>query len=243
MKRALLIAVGTLLSPALALAQSAPGTESAAHGQAGIDPDAPPPTVHVVDDPEPKIPLVPRAPDLLGSHVLLGAAVGPTWSLGHLASNRAADVRLGTGIGFRADVGFGLSRSVVVGAWGSFAGYTDGSRCPDDAHCNGRAFSVGPYVRYHLSQGLRFDPWLTLGGGYRRLTFDDTAGVRQKFSGIEWLHFELGADYYVFSGLGVGPYASLSLSSYTNRPSGSGDATVNTELSTGLRFLFDIPGR
>jgi hypothetical protein len=243
MKRALLIAVGTLFSPALALAQSAPGIEPAAHAQAGLDPDAPPPTVHVVDDPEPKTPLVPRAADLLGSHVLLGAAVGPAWSLGQFASNRSSDVRLGTGLAFRADVGFGVSRSVVLGAWGTYAGYTDGTSCADDQHCSGRAFSVGPYVRYHLSQGLRFDPWLTLGAGYRRLAFDDTAGARQKFSGIEWLHFELGADYYVFSGLGVGPYASLGLSTYTTRPSGSGDATVNTELSTGLRFLFDLPGR
>ena len=241
MKRALLIAVGTLLSPALALAQSAPGTEPGA--QVGLDPDAPPPDVHVVDDPEPQLPLVPRARDLLGSHVLLGAAVGPSWSLGQLASNRSSNVRLGTGVAFRADVGFGVSRSVVLGAWGSFAGYTDGTRCAEDGHCSGRAFSVGPYVRYHLSQGLRFVPWLTLGGGYRRLTFDDTAGVSQEFSGIEWLHFELGADYYVFSGLGVGPYASLGLSSYIKRPSGSGDAAVNTELSTGLRFLFDLPGR
>jgi len=241
MKRALLIAVGTLLSPAPALAQSTPGSEPTAPAQARLDPDAPPPTVHVVDDPEPKTPLVPRAADVLGSHVLLGAAVGPAWSLGQFASNRSSDV--GTGFGFRADVGFGVSRSVVLGAWGSLAGYTDGTRCADEEHCSGRAFSVGPFVRYHLSQGLRFDPWLTLGGGYRRLTFDDTAGGRQKFSGIEWLHFELGADYYVFSGLGVGPYASLGLSSYTKRPSGSGEATVNTELSTGLRFLFDLPGR
>jgi hypothetical protein len=243
MKRALLIAVGTLLSPALALAQSTPGTEPRAHAQASLDPNPPPPNVHVVDDPETKTPLVPRAADLLGSHVLLGAAVGPTWSLGQFASDRSSNVRLGTGLGFRADVGFGISRSVALGAWGSFAGYTDGTRCADDGHCSGRAFAVGPYIRYHLSQGLRFDPWFTLGGGYRRLTFDDTAGVRQTFSGIEWLHFELGADYYVFSGLGIGPYASLGLSSYTKRPSGSGDAAVNTELSTGLRFLIDIPGR
>lgn len=243
MKRALLIAIGTLLSPALALAQSTPAAEPKGAVHAGLDPNAPPPTVHVVDDPEPKTPLVPRAADLLGSHLLLGAAVGPAWSLGQLASNRSSNVRLGTGIGFRADVGLGISRSVVLGAWGSFAGYTDGTRCADEEHCSGRAFSVGPYVRYHLSQGLRFDPWLTLGGGYRRLTFDDTAGNRQKFSGLEWLHFELGADYYVFSGLGIGPYASLALSSYIKRPAGSGDATVNTELSTGLRFLFDLPGR
>jgi len=240
MKRALLVGVGTLLSPALALAQSAPGSEPAALAQAGLDPNAPP-TVHVVDDPEPKAPFVPRANDLLGSHVLLGAAVGPSWSLGQLATDRAASRRFGTGLGFRADAGFGVSRSVVLGVWGSFSTFTDGDRCPSS--CSARAFAIGPFVRYQLSQGLRFDPWLTLGGGYRRASFDNETGVREKFSGVEWLHFELGADYYVFSGLGVGPYAALGLSSYSKRPSDSGDAAVNTELSTGIRFLFDLPGR
>lgn len=238
MKRALLTGLGTLLLPALALAQTAPGTPAPA--QAALDPAAPP-SVHIIDDDEPKAPLVPRAPDLLGSHVLVGAALGPAWSLGKLGSSEAAVRGLGTGLGFRADAGIGVSRSVALGLWGSFATYTDGDRC--DSSCSGRAFSVGPFVRYHLSQGLRFDPWLTLGGGYRQLSYTGEAGAKQKFSGLEWLHFELGADYYLFSGLGLGPYGALSLSSYSKRPSGAGDAAVNTELSVGLRFLLDLPGR
>jgi hypothetical protein len=235
MKRALLIGFGTLLFPALALAQTAP-----APAQAGFDP-ASPPNVHVVDDSEPTPPVQPRAADLLGSHVLIGAAIGPAWSLGKLGSSQAAVRGVGTGLGFRADVGFGVSRSVVLGAWGSFASYSDGDRC--GSSCSGRAFAVGPFVRYQLSQGLRFDPWLTLGGGYRQLSYDDATLARQKFSGLEWLHFELGADYYLFSGLGLGPFAALGLSSYTTRPNGAGNAAVNTELSVGLRFLLDVPGR
>ena len=57
------------------------------------------------------------------------------------------------------------------------------------------------------------------------------------------LHLELGADYYMFSGVGIGPYGSLGLSTYTKRTGGTGDAAVNSELSVGLRFLFDLPGR
>lgn len=238
MKRALLTGFGTLLFPALALAQSVPPAPGPA--RAGLDPAAPP-NVHVLDDSEPKPPVVPRAADLLGSHVLLGAAVGPAWSLGKLGSSQAAVRGLGTGLGFRADAGFGVSRSVVLGAWGSFASYADGDRC--GSSCAGRAFAVGPFVRYQLSQGLRFDPWLTLGGGYRQLSYADTSGARQNFSGLEWLHFELGADYYLFSGLGLGPYGALGLSSYTTRAAGAGSAAVNTELSVGLRFLLDVPGR
>jgi hypothetical protein len=240
MKRALVIGVGILFSPTLALAQSASGGARAAGAEAGLDPSAPPPTVHVVDDIEPQAPLVPRGKDLLGSHVLVGAAIGPVWSLGHLGSNVAVAHQLGTGLALHADAGFGLSRSVVLGAWGSYAGYVDGDRCQS---CSGKAFAVGPFVRYQLQQGLRFDPWLTLGGGYHQVSADDQAGLRQTFSGVEWLHFELGADYYLFSGLGFGPYAALSLSSYSSRPAAAGSPGVNTELSCGLRFLLDLPGR
>jgi hypothetical protein len=233
MKRAFPLGVGLLLVPSLAFAQ-APASTSA---ETALDPH--PPGVHVIDDDEPELPLVPRAKDLLAHHVLVGAAVGPTWSLGKLSSDVAAVRGLGTGLGLRADLGFGVSRSVVLGVWGAFASYGDGDDCQD---CSGKALAVGPFVRYHLSQGLRFDPWLMAGAGYRQVTFE-TDGVKSKFSGLEWLRLEMGADYYLFSGLGFGPYGALGLSSYTTRPDGSGDARVNTELSVGLRFLLDVPGR
>ncbi len=234
MKRALLVGVGTLLFPALALAEGSEATD------ARLDPDAPPPNVHVIDDSAPKPTLTPRAKDLLGSHVLVGLALAPTWSLGELGSRLPARRGLGFGFSGRADVGYGLSRSVVVGAWGGFAGYSDGNDCDS---CGGRAFSVGPFVRYHLVQGFRLDPWLMIGAAYRQLSFENDASKRQKFSGVEWLHLEIGADYYMLSGLGFGPYGALGLSSYTKRPDSAGNASVNAELSVGLRFFLDLPGR
>lgn len=234
MKRALLAGVGTLLFPALAQAEG-PGASTAA-----IDPDAPPPSLHVVDDSEPAPTFTPRAQDLLGSHVLVGVAAAPTWSLGELGRDLPARRGLGVGFGARGDAGIGVSRAVVVGAWGGFAAYSDGRSCDS---CSGRAVSVGPFVRYHLSQGFRFNPWLTLGAAYRQLSFDDDSGRRQKLKGVEWLHLELGADYYSLSGLGFGPYGSLGLSTYSSRPASAGDASVNAELSVGLRIFLDVPGR
>lgn len=236
MKRAISIGACLSLLPSLALAQS-PAPEGATPVDAALDPH--PAGVHIIDDAEPKTPLVPRANDLLGRHVLVGAAVGPVWTLGKLASDVAAVRALSTGVNVHADVGVGLSRSVALGVWGSFASYSDGDSCDS---CSGKSFAVGPYVRYHLIQGLRFDPWLSAGAGYRQVSYDEP-GTTSTFSGIEWLRLELGADYYVFSGFGLGPYGSLGLSSYTKRPEGAGDARVNTELSAGLRFLLDLPGR
>jgi hypothetical protein len=239
MKRALLIGAGMLFAPALALAETT--STAVATPQAGLDPEAPPANVHLVDDAEPKTPLVPAAHDLLGKHILVGVSVSPTWSLGKLGSDVAAVRGLGTGLGINVDAGLGLSRYLAVGVRGGFVGYTDGDGC--GSSCSGRAFTIGPFVRYHLSQGLRFDPWLSLGGGYRQVSFDDLAGKRQSFSGLEWLRFELGGDYYAFSGFAFGPYGGLGLSSFSKRPSNAGDARVNTELSVGLRFMLDLPGR
>lgn len=233
MKRALLVGVGMLFFPTFALAEGSPTPE------AGLDSDAPP-NVHLVDDSTPPPTLTPRAKDLLGAHVLVGAALAPTWSLGELGSNLNATRGVGMGFSGRADAGIGLSRYVSVGAWGAFAGYSDGNTCDS---CGGRAFSVGPFVRYHVAQGFRLDPWLMLGAAYRQLSFEGETGGRQKFSGVEWLHLELGADYYLLSGLGFGPYGALGLSSYGSRPAAAGDASVNAELSVGLRFFLDVPGR
>lgn len=240
MKRALLIGAGTVLFPALALAQATPPKEPTS-SEASPDVDAPPAAVHIVDDSERLPPVVPRSRDLLSSHVLLGVSIGPTWSLGRLGSHLTAPRAFGPGAFVRADAGFGLSRYMSVGVWGGFAGYADGSECGKD--CSGRAFAVGPFLRYHLSQGLRFNPWGAVGAAYRRTTFENAEGKRQKFSGVEWLHVELGADYYVFSGLAFGPYGSLGLSSYAARPDSAGDARVNAELSVGLRLSVDLPGR
>jgi hypothetical protein len=237
MKRAISIGACLSLLPSLALAQ-APAPDGGRPANEALD--AHPAGVHIIDDTEPKAPLVPRAHDLLGKHVLVGGSVGPVWSLGKLASDVAAVRALSTGLSVHADVGFGLSRSVVLGAWGSFASYGDGDACDS---CSGKSFAVGPYVRYHLSQGFRFDPWILAGAGYRQVSYDDSLGTKQTFSGVEWLRLELGADYYVFSGFGVGPYGSLGLSSYAKRPEGAGEARVNTELGAGLRFLLDLPGR
>ena len=237
MKRAIPVGACLSLLSSLALAQ-APAPKGAQTADAALDPH--PAGVHIVDDSEPKAPLVPRANDLLGKHVIVGASVGPVWTLGKLASDVAAVRSLSTGVAVHADAGFGVSRSVTLGAWGSFASYGDGDACNA---CSGKSFAVGPYVRYHLSQGFRFDPWILAGAGYRQVSYDDSLGAKQKFSGVEWLRLELGADYYVFSGFGVGPYGSLGLSSYSKRPEDAGEARVNTELSAGLRLMLDFPGR
>ena len=233
--RAKRLATSALLVASATQAQTPPPSSSLG---AALDPSVP--GVHIVDDSEPLAPLVPSAKDLLGGHVLVGAAVGANWSLGSLGSQVTSASGLGTGLALQGDLALGVSRAISLGVWGELGRYGDGSAC---SGCAGSAFGVGPFVRYHLTQGLRFDPWVLAGAGFRSVSFEDSVGAKQTFSGPQWLRLELGADFYAWSGVGLGPYASLSLSSYGRRPENTGDTTVNTELSAGLRFLFDLPGR
>ena len=155
MTRALLAAAGVFLLPALALAET-----PAEAGTTEARPEGLPATMTLIKDEEPKTPLVPRREDLLKNHVLVGAGLGAVWSLGRFDSKTTAQRGFGTGLNLQADAGFGLSRVISVGVWGNYAKYADGSGCTD---CAGRALAVGPFVRYHLAQGLRFNPWLNAG--------------------------------------------------------------------------------
>jgi hypothetical protein len=179
--------------------------------------------------------LVPLAPDTLGGHFVLGVGgsiEAPFGELDH--KNNAAN--LGAGLGVAGDLGFGLSRSVVIGAWGTFASY--GS--------NGRSFGVGPFVRYHLVQGVRFDPWILLGTGFRSLN-REVQGQKLEYSGIEIARLAVGGDYYPWSAFGLGPWLELDVGAYGKRPDespGNRPALgVHLGFVSGLRLLVDLPGK
>jgi hypothetical protein len=240
-------------SPAPAAGTSPAPSAAIDTTQNRLDPRSP--GMHVVEDIQPLPPLVPRSKDLVAGHLLVGASAGSTWSFGHLSSEVKARDAVGVGFGAQADVGIGVSRTFVLGLWGSYARYSDGHECNS---CTGDAYAVGPFVRYQLTQGLRFVPWILGGIGYRHFSVDSHGGGDQdassnsvnellgdhsEISGISWLRMEIGGDYYAFSGFGFGPYGGLALSTYWDRPEKAGGAAVSTELTIGLRFLLDVPGR
>ena len=103
-------------------------------------------------------------------------------------------------------------------------------------------FAVGPFVRYHVVQGLRFDPWILVGAGYESATVTQ-GGAKQKFTGVEWLRFAVGGDYYVFSGLAFGPFVELDFGSFLEHPAKGTAATVHATFLAGLRLTFDTPGK
>jgi len=190
---------------------------------------------------EPPPPVVPLARDTRGGHFELALGAALRVPFGELRQGEAAS-KLGTGFGAALDLGYGISRYVMVGAWGNL--FEPGT--------HDMGFSVGPFVRYHLVQGMRFDPWVLVGIGYRSQNHD-APGVTRHFSGIDFAHLALGGDYYASSGVGFGPWLEFDAGVLTKRPdtgtTGAPDGpthigtSVNYSFIAGLRVVLDLPGK
>ncbi len=215
-----------------------PATEQPTEGS-----EAPPGWEPPDDDAEePLPPPVEPAPDLLGGHVTVGAGFGLAGPFGKIDAGEPAHPPLGLGTGLRLDIGRGMSRSVALGVWGEFDWLGNSGDC--DA-CSGRSMAFGPFVRYHMVQGVRFDPWMTAGLGYRTTTVSHAGALPDEYFGFEWLHAELGADWYAFDVLGFGPYLGLGVGEYATRQSGASFANgpLHFTLTTGVRVVLDVPGK
>src|SRR5262245_61524050 len=77
------------------------------------------------DEDEPPPPLVPDASDTLGGHFVAGLGLALDVPFGKLRGGESA-ANLDPGPSGALDLGFGVSRTVVVGAWGELTSY--GSR-------------------------------------------------------------------------------------------------------------------
>ncbi len=199
---------------------------------------APPASTDADERQEPERAPTPPATDLLAWHPLLGVAGKLAVPFGQLDSDRSFGDSAGLGYGVAGDLGLGLSRSVELGVWADYVTYDSDEDC---AGCEITSFGIGPFLRYHLVQGMRFDPFLMIGGGHRALTISSD-GQKQTDSGLAWLKLGLGGNWYALSQVAFGPYAELELSTLTDTPEGS-DPAVFAHFSTGLRLHFDVRGR
>jgi hypothetical protein len=219
-----------LLAPHLALATLL----LAARGALAQAPALPPPESEEDDT----SPLIAPAADTLGGHLVLALSPAVAVPGGSFDRSQPA-ARLGPGWGGGADIGFGINRAVALGVYGQYFVHQRGS---GPTRVTASEFTVGPFVRYHVVQGLRFDPWVLVGAGYHAATVTER-GVKQKFSGLQWLRFAVGGDYYLFSGLAFGPFVELDLGSFLEHPAKNTPATVHFAFLAGLRFTFDTPGK
>ncbi|HEY6728214.1 MAG TPA: hypothetical protein VI197_29595, partial [Polyangiaceae bacterium] len=203
-------------------------------------PPGPPPGPEADEElEEPELPMTPPAPDGLGGHFLLGAAAAYQTPLGKFGSGMRQSSQVDGGLSVTVDAGFGVSRQIVIGAWGQWFQLPDGSEC---GKCSATGFAAGPFVRFHLVQGLRFDPWLSFGAGYRDLKLDQ-GSEELAFKGIDWARLQVGGDWYPAANFGFGPFLEVVSGGYFDRPEVAGALRTYWQWSAGMRLAFDVPGK
>lgn len=193
------------------------------------------------------------ATDTLRGHFQLGVGGGLTIPFGFLTTNVQSFETMGLGSTLHIDLGYGVSRTVLLGLWGQAAWLSGGANCNGtpvgEPSCQTSTIAAGASVTYHLVQGTRFDPWLSAGLGYRTTqlkvsnTFD--------YSGPALLRLAIGGDWYAFRHLGLGPWLELNGTVNSSHPSVSPlDSRRNAENGRfsilavlGLRAVFDFPGK
>lgn len=238
---------------------AAPGEAPEGSGTSNTSPPAPgaappkkppSPTAAAISDEEADLPpIVPPATDTVSGHFNLAASAGLALPFGKLEAGVSQSELFGPGVAFGVEATIGVSRSVFVGAWGQYLKLSGDSGCRGDEiaavtaneDCGLSSFAVGPMVRYHLVQGLRFDPWLAAGVGYRKTRVDPG---QIDYTGIEWLRLAVGGEWYATSNFGIGALLELNLGVYTDRSVGEiDDARAYWQLVSGLRLAFDVPGK
>ncbi len=164
---------------------------------------------------------------------MLGASVGAKWQFGSLEQDRKLNDFLGTALVLNLDLGYGLTRNIVLGVWGGF----DNHGAPSDCRlCSGgKSFAGGPFIRYHLVQGTRFDPWGSFALGVRSTTVDTDVGSKDYF-GRRYHEAQPGRGLVPDVQLRFRPVRHVRLGHLRQlgRPH---------RLGTGLRLVVDLPGK
>jgi hypothetical protein len=230
--------LATLAHAEAPASDAAPVTSASAPAAATPPAPAAPSAMVIVpgDSDQPILEPIPSARDLLGGHFVLGAAVGAKWPFGSFNDTQTQRSQLGPGLALNLDLGVGLSRSVVLGAWGEFDDYSAPPQC---SVCSGKSFAGGPFLRYHAVQGARFDPWAAFAIGLRQTNIDNGGSLSEHYFGPELLRLTAGGDWYASSNFAFGPYVELNMGTYGKFASG----TLHTDLGTGLRLVLDFPGK
>ncbi len=200
----------------------------------------PPPTPASAASEEPVEGPPPGPRDTLSGHFQGGLTGAFALPFGTVSDGVSERDRVGDGIGFNLDLGYGVHRNVVLGVYGQLLSLGDGNDCSD---CPANAYAGGAFVRYHLVQGLRFDPWLSYGIGYRFQSTDPSEGDSLDYSGLDWMRLQFGGEWYAWSQLGFGPLLELSAGTFFSRPDGEDGGGVYWNFLAGLRVVVDLPGK
>lgn len=199
-------------------------------------PAAPPPEALSEETPPEKTTEPAEAPGERG-RVSVGLRATLVAPFGQVSSDVSHLDRAGLALGLGGDLGFGVAHDVAVGAYG-WLGLD--SAAPSCTTCSPLSYGAGLFARYHLVQGLRFDPWVSYGIGVIGLA---QASPRGDYFGLEWLRLTFGGEWSATRTIGFGPLLELGAGNFWQVPSNESPGGVHFRFQVGLRVALRFPGR
>ncbi|GAC1570902.1 MAG: hypothetical protein NVS3B20_02710 [Polyangiales bacterium] len=147
------------------------------------------------------------------------------------------------------DGGYRFTPNVYVGAFFSygFATFADTNSCSRFTSCSASDINFGLNAHYHILPGQGFDPWVGVGAGYEIATLSGT-GRSLTYYGFTFADFQVGGDFVVLRGLGIGPVVDFSIGQFTgcnvnygvNDPCTIDHASLHEWLTIGIRGVYDL---
>lgn len=194
----------------------------------------------VQQSPEPSSKLILAGPitDTVTHHLLAIGGTGYAAPAGSLDSQTSLRSKVSGGPTVFVGVGYGVTRNVDAEAIATYTAYGNTTECPD---CRAKAYDAIGAIRYHLVQGVRFDPWLRTGLGVSIVAFKETQDSRT-YTGLRWFDLTIGGDWYATRNFGLGPFLGIALSSYLAHPAASA-TSVGAKLVLGVNLSFDASGK
>ena len=150
----------------------------------------------------------------------IGLRSGWAFPLGDRLSNDSLSESYVGLLPFWLDAGYRLSPRIFVGAYFQYGIlFVTPSLCeaPLDS-CHGYDLRAGIGAHYHLRPDGPVDTWFGAGIGYESstLTIESTEqSASRTDSGLEYLNLQLGADFTISDRVRAGPFAALTIASYT----------------------------
>ncbi|WP_437678840.1 hypothetical protein [Sorangium sp. So ce131] len=175
----------------------------------------------------------------------LGVRAGYTQGFGSITSDR----RVGAGPG--GTVGVSLDDRInprwSIGVSGQYQAY--GFRGARTNTATLRGTTVDIHGTYHMSPYTRFDPYITVGSGYRLFVESPQGQAPARLThAIELGKIEFGADVRPSESVGISPVIGADLNLFLWRAGGRAESaslsnkTVNTFVFAGVNGRFDVGG-
>ncbi len=188
---------------------------------------------------EDETPLVPFERDHVSGHFQIGVSANYVAPFGRLSDEYARTARGGGGALFNLDLNYGLDRFVFIGTYGQYSLLGSSAKCEG---CTATEWGAGLQAGYHLVQGLRIDPWISYGVGFRSLSAE-SAHKTAEYPELEWMRLSVGANWFATSNWALSPVAVFSAASTLDAPDPETAGRVDLRFVFGLRMALDFPGR